>query len=35
MSDPLFQTAPLLFIAMSVSFGIVLLGCAIADRLRG
>lgn len=34
MASPLFQTAPLVFICMSLGFGLVLAGCTIADALR-
>lgn len=34
MSNLLLQPAPLLFIAMSISFGIVLLGCTISDLMH-
>jgi hypothetical protein len=34
MNDMLFQPAPLLFIAMTVAFGLVLLGCSITDMRR-
>jgi hypothetical protein len=35
VSDLLLQPAPLLFIGMTISFGLVLLGCSVADMRRG
>jgi len=34
MTSLIFQPAPLLFIAMSVTFFAVLLGCSITDAIR-
>ncbi len=34
MVEPLFQTGPLVFIAMTIGFALVLLGCSISDALR-
>ena len=34
MANPLLQLAPLVFIGMSLAFGIVLLGCSISDAMR-
>jgi hypothetical protein len=34
MAGPLMQTAPLVFIGMTLAFGLVLLGCSITDAMR-
>lgn len=34
MTAPLFQLAPLLFMAMMGVFGVVLLGCCVTDARR-
>lgn len=34
MANPLLQPAPLVFIAMTISFAAVLLGCSISDAMR-
>ncbi len=34
LDNPLMQPAPLIFIGMTVAFGIVLLVCSIGDALR-
>lgn len=31
MASPLMQAAPLIFAAMALAFGVVLVGCSIAD----
>ncbi len=35
MANPLMHAAPLIFMAMTLAFGLVLLGCSIADARRG
>lgn len=34
MASPLMQIAPLLFTAMALVFGMVLIGCSISDALH-